>query len=115
MSLNQEIELENLIRARYPFLQLISWEEERAERLLRQMAERLGKEVHTWSAASGLASGAVEPDPATRDPKIALERLSSLGPRALFIFRDLHPSFNDPVVIRRLRELSQTFTAQSPG
>ena len=109
MSLTQEKELENLVRARYPLLQLISWEEERAERLLRQLAERLGKEVHTWSAAAGLSGPVGEPDAATRDPKIALERLASLGPRALFIFRDLHPYFSEPVVIRRLRELSQTF------
>jgi hypothetical protein len=39
MSLTQEKEIENLVRARYPLLQLISWEEERAERLLRQLAE----------------------------------------------------------------------------
>ncbi len=109
MSLKQEKELENLIRARYPLLQLISWEEERAERLLRRIAERLGKEVHVWSASSGLVSGMAEPDVSTRDPKIALERLSTQAPRALFIFRDLHPFFSDPVVIRRLRELSQNF------
>jgi ATP-dependent 26S proteasome regulatory subunit len=109
MSTPQEKEIENLIRARYPLIQMISWEEERAERYLKQVSERLGKQFHTWSAAQGLVGSGNVLDPATRDPKLALERLPSLGTQSLFLFRDLHPYFADPVVVRRLRELSQEF------
>ena len=43
-------ELETLIRARYPILYIASWEEERVERALQEIAQRRGKRlvaVHT--------------------------------------------------------------------
>ncbi len=46
-------ELDVLIRARYPILYLVSWEEPRVLRALRQIAKRHDKEILCWSVTDG--------------------------------------------------------------
>ena len=46
-------ELDVLIRARYPILYLVSWEEPRVMRTLRQIARRQEKELLTWTVTDG--------------------------------------------------------------
>jgi hypothetical protein len=47
-------ELDILIRARYPLLYLVSWEEHRVDTLLTDMARAHGKALLTWSITRGL-------------------------------------------------------------
>lgn len=96
-------ELEVYIRARYPLLYLLTPEEERAIATLKQLAESLRKEVVTWSYTEGLGG-----DAALRDPLAALEAIHRSDLRAIYVLRDLHPYFNNPAVVRRLRELGQS-------
>jgi len=46
--------LDTLIRARYPFVYLVSWEEARVDQILGELARRHGKQVVEWSATKGL-------------------------------------------------------------
>lgn len=46
-------ELDVLIRARYPILYLVSWEEPRVMRVLRQIAKRHDKDIFCWSVTDG--------------------------------------------------------------
>lgn len=46
-------ELDVLIRARYPILYIVSWEEPRVMRTLRQIAGQHEKEIFTWSITEG--------------------------------------------------------------
>ncbi|HAZ63915.1 MAG TPA: ATPase, partial [Armatimonadetes bacterium] len=46
-------ELDVLIRARYPILYLVSWEEPRVMRTLRQIARSQGKDLLTWTITDG--------------------------------------------------------------
>ena len=52
MAAEQEIEV--LIRAKYPILYVVSWEEKRVEDALNAIASRLGRTTHTWSVTQGM-------------------------------------------------------------
>ena len=52
--LTPEQELEVLIRARYPIIYVTTWEEERVEQLLREIAEKRGKKLFVWTATQGV-------------------------------------------------------------
>jgi hypothetical protein len=45
-------ELDVLIRARYPLIYLVTWEEQRVDALLASLAESHGKALYTWSAVT---------------------------------------------------------------
>src|SRR5256885_5981683 len=47
-------DLDTLIRARYPLLYLVSWEEQRIEGILQDLAAQHGKVLFSWSIARGL-------------------------------------------------------------
>jgi hypothetical protein len=94
--------------ARYPIIGLISWEEERVETTLRELA-RTGFSgpalFFTWSRITGLV-GPDGPIAGTDQPLAALDAVESAGEPAIFLFRDLHLSLeSDAVLQRRLRDL----------
>src|SRR5207253_2554723 len=72
-------ELEVLIRARYPIIYLVSWEEERAEQYLHEIAERRKKKLFVWTLTQGLIKHGSEPQRSkgsagsTTDPLAALD------------------------------------------
>src|SRR5262245_6363165 len=47
-------ELEILIRARYSIIYVVTWEEERVERLLQQIAEKRNKKLFVWTITQGI-------------------------------------------------------------
>jgi len=109
-------ELETLVRARYPLIYVVSWEEQRVAEEVAKVAERLGKRVFEWSATNGLvpygtsAQSQKHKDTATTDPLIAMDTISSYVEPALYIFKDLHPFLKDSniAIVRRMREMAST-------
>ena len=59
--LSPQEELEVLIRARYPVIYVVSWEEERVERCLREIAEKREKNLYVWTVTQGIVKSGVEP------------------------------------------------------
>jgi SpoVK/Ycf46/Vps4 family AAA+-type ATPase len=108
-------EIDTLIRARYPVLYLVTWEEKRVERALCAMAARRNKKVYTWSYTQGIVPAGAALDPgkskssSTRDPLPALDQVIGSGESALFLFEDMHPFLarSNFAVIRKLRETAQ--------
>ena len=47
-------ELDTMVRARYPLIHLASWEEQRLDTVLEEMARTHGKALHAWSSTQGL-------------------------------------------------------------
>ena len=47
-------DLDTLIRARYPLIYLVSWEEQRLDRILQDLAAQHGKVLFGWSVTRGL-------------------------------------------------------------
>lgn len=109
-------ELDVLIRARYPILYVITWEEDRVERGIRAIARKRNKNVLTWSVTSGMTSNEASDELPTKsrgpaDPLQALDTVIQHNDPALYIFKDFHffmttqsPS-NIPIV-RKLREVA---------
>jgi len=98
-----------LVRARYPLLYVVTHEEGRLDRLLFDLSRRQGRRFYTWSLTSGLErhGGRREPGtPRNASPVEVLERIRALDESALFLLRDLHLHFEDPHLLRSLRDLA---------
>ncbi len=111
-------ELDILIRARYPLLYLVSWEEHRVDSILSELARSHSKALFHWSVIRGLRNvggsrTATLPDE-TRNPIDALAAIEKLNEPSLVVLKDFHPYLEDKGVVRAVRELSHflksTFT-----
>lgn len=99
-------ELETLIRARYPIIYIVSWEEQRVENALRKIAQDRGKKIFFWTVTQGMVSNPNHRDNATRDPIAALDAVIDSRDQALFVLKDYHAFISDVTVTRRLRDLT---------
>jgi ATP-dependent 26S proteasome regulatory subunit len=106
----QQEDLEVLVRARYPLLYVVSWEEQRVVEMLDQMAQKLAKRLLTWSVTQGItdAKGAAV-EASARDPQAALDYAARVNEAAIVVLKDFHPYMQDAGVIRRLRDLVSGF------
>jgi ATP-dependent 26S proteasome regulatory subunit len=120
---DRETELEVLIRAKYPLIYLLSWEERRVEVMLRQIAARRKKRLYCWSVTEGVvAIDTVQPtpvDPGAKTPLKALEHVAQCRDAAIYLLKDLHfflqsdgvspyvPGIDTITLIRKLRDLVQ--------
>src|SRR5271156_2095768 len=133
--------LKVLIDSSTPIVVMETAEEMRAVRLVRTACSALGLAVFEWSIASGLMRcgsgvGEVVSDgidfaksfPAShaglesteqnakalynsREPAQMLGNLEGISIEETFILKDLHRHMDDPVVVRRLRDVGQKFSA----
>ena len=112
----QRSDLEILIRARYPLIYVVSWEERRVIEEAKKIASRLNKKVFEWSITMGLVPGGTsiqsqkQKDPASQDPLVALDTVIEHVEPALYIFKDFHPFLKaqNMSVIRRMREIAES-------
>ena len=102
-------QLELLVRARYPLLYLVTWEEQRLHDILEQLAKSHGKLLVEWSIHRGLrraggmrTAGELEP---VKDPIKALDAIGKLTEPSLVVLKDFHPFLDEPAVVRAVREL----------
>ena len=77
-----------------------------AARLAKAMFSSLGAD-----AAATLNAGAPGSIYNTREPVQALANMESMTVEAVFILKDFHRHMDDPVVVRRLRDVGQKFSA----
>jgi len=121
MNQKATIQIGRLIRARYPVIYIVSHEERRVETTVQAIAKVQGKPMFTWTASRGIRNQDNEPvtdeygqEIGRENPVPALEWMASygatddnpMGDAALFLVKDLHPFFQDPVVVRMLRDLA---------
>src|SRR5438876_9707710 len=128
--------LKVLIESSTPIIVMETVDEMRAVRLVRAASSPLNLAVFEWSIASGLVRcgsdvvlhepglpGAGFPGSAhtadaagavalyhSQDPAQALGNLEALSIEAVFILKDFHRHIEDPVVVRRLRDVGQKFS-----
>jgi len=75
-----------------------------ADRLARAVMSSMGAEA----AAAAPSANAIYN---TREPVQALANMESMTVEAVFILKDFHRHMDDPVVVRRLRDVGQKFSA----
>jgi ATP-dependent 26S proteasome regulatory subunit len=101
-------EVEALIRARYPIVYAVTWEEARLERDLLEVAQRLKKDLLSWTITVGfqrLPDG--KPESGTTDPLRALSYVLESKDNCLFLLKDFDPYLTDPTLVRRLRDVAR--------
>src|SRR5262245_556566 len=89
-------EIEIMIRARYPVIYILSWEERRVEADLLRIAHRMEKQVFSWAATQGIinlstAKNSLIINDSTRDPLVALENIQRANDPGIYIIKDFHP------------------------
>jgi len=109
-------ELDVLIRARYPIVYVVSWEEERVERCLRKIADARNKKLFVWTITQGIVRSGAEPSrnkagsSSTTDPIAALDAVVDQVEPAIYLFKDFHhftaAERCNLTVIRKLRDVA---------
>jgi len=101
-----EREIDILIRARYPLIFIISYEEERVEKFLYTLSQKQNKQFYTWSVTNGICPfGENKVNEATKDPLSALNYIEKQTGSVIFLLKDFHPFLSDPTIVRKLRDL----------
>ncbi len=125
--------LKILLSSSTPIVVMETVEEMRAVRLVRAACSSLNLATFEWSIASGLVRcgsdvGELVPEPAyasgmgqdqpgaqalynSKEPAQALSNLEAMSLEAAFVLKDFHRHMDDPVVVRRLRDVGQKFSA----
>lgn len=104
-------EIDQLIRARYTLLYVVTWEEERARALLAQVAERQQKALIEWSITDGLRRISNPLDILSdaskrqRDVLKILNEILQADTTAIYVLKDFHTYLEAPEIIRQMRDL----------
>ncbi len=104
-------EIDELIRARYTLLWVVTWEEERARKLLAQVANKQQKALFEWSITDGLrrVTGPQEsgsaPAKRERDALALLNEILQADTAALYVLKDFHNYLGAPEIVRQVRDL----------
>jgi len=98
------------ILAGYPLLMLQTYEEQRWEEELAHVALEMERGLVTWSATSG-PQPALHQQPGPMSPTEFLSQIEQYPADHLFLLKDLHFHFDQPGVIRRLRDLLPHLTS----
>ena len=104
-------EIEVLIRAKYPILYIVSWEERRLEDTLATICRGLNRTLHTWSVTQGIkppvnrSSGPLKPSTLSAELE-ALAQVHEAAEYTTFMLKDFHPYMRDYRVTRLLRDLA---------
>ena len=105
MSFERDLDL--YIMSSYPILYVPTYEEERVEELIRQVAKngKLPRAVHFWNFVSGYEDSGN----ARANPLQALEEVDSAreDSPAVFVLRDFHRFLDDAAIARQLRNLAR--------
>ncbi len=96
------------VQARHPILLLVTHEEGRLERGLRNLTKDQGWALWRWRATEGLRCGEDAPLENTRSASDALLALGDVEEPGLFMFEDPGPALEDPEVVRQLRDRVET-------
>ncbi len=104
-------EIEVLIRAKYPILYIVSWEERRVEEAVAKVCADLKRTLHTWSITQGMkppvnrTTGPVKPTALPGELE-ALALIHESPEFTVFLLKDFHPYMRDYRVVRLLRDLA---------
>ncbi|MBR3315660.1 MAG: AAA family ATPase [Atopobiaceae bacterium] len=108
-------DLANLLRARFAYIYITTWEEERAIAAIRHIAQtreliRTERKVYQWSQVTGFVGPDRKTIGTTKKPLDAIKYIRNCQEDALFVLKDFHVYFGadrrpvDYEVVRALRD-----------
>lgn len=113
-------ELETLIRSRIPLVIIETRDESRALALLKSLATRLTRPIHTpvfqWTVTDGLSRLDVDLGGAQRhniEPQEVLKSIRATDKAGVYVLLDFHPFLADPVNVRLIKDIAQGY-AKTP-
>ena len=101
------------IQARFPLLFLATWEEERWESELASLALSMDRGLVIWTATEGPCPALEDAAKNLTGPNEFLDQIRLYPRDHVFLLKDFHPFLNDPLVVRRLRDLVPTLAEQN--
>jgi ATP-dependent 26S proteasome regulatory subunit len=101
----------NYIRSGYTMLYLVTWEEDRWGSKLSDLALAAGRGLVLWSATEG-ARPPLSDEQSAIDPGAFLDQIGLYPAEHVFLVRDFHSYLQDPLILRRLRDLAETLPGQ---
>ena len=113
MNFDEEFSL--LLRACYPIIYLPTNEEERAEKAIASVTQKLGRRnVYIWDFVNGYQENPNHAGFGKRNPLQALEFITRMPENAggVFILRDFQRFLEDIAISRELRNLARTLKSQ---
>jgi SpoVK/Ycf46/Vps4 family AAA+-type ATPase len=107
-------EVEDLVKARYPLIFVVSPEEKRVEERLRRFALEKERRLVAWSITRGfeVLAGDYRPVDA-KDPIKALDHIAGAEGKVVFVLRDFHAFLDNAQVVRKLRDLAHDLPRKS--
>ncbi len=94
-----------LLRSRYPLLYIATFEEERLEQAIADIAKNLGRTIYLWDFVEGYTSNPTDAGFGKRNPLQALEFVDKISQPALFLLRDFDRFLEDVAIARKLKNL----------
>ncbi len=105
--MNDLKDLELIIHSGTPVIVLETKDEMRTRALFQRLGTRLGKAVYYWSIARGLEGQNGLKGSDSRNPEAALGLINTHSDPGIYLFFDIQPHLEEPVVVRLIRELAQ--------
>ena len=105
--------IEILIRARYPIIYVVTFEEARVLAALEQIARTRNKRMYLWSLTQGLTAGGTSTPggEGTRNLVAALDQVLHSRESALYVFRDAHAQLEQADIVRKLKDVAMAIKA----
>ncbi len=103
--------LKTLIKAQYPLIYLVSWEEERVEKSLNTLKDEIYGEdgnFYSWSTTKGLVNSGSKVD-GSDDIMKAFDFAIDSSEKTMFLIKDFHYIISEPKVIRKLKDTYAAF------
>ena len=113
MNFSEEFAL--LLRACYPLIYISTTEEERLEKAIASVAQKIGnRQVYVWDFVDGYQENPNNAGVAKRNPLQALEFLEKMPAKlgGIFVLRDFQRFLEDISVSRKLRNLARDLKSQ---
>lgn len=109
MAASREIEV--LIRAKYPILYIVTWEERRVAEAVGKICTNINRTLHTWSITQGMRPAVNRVAGPSRPTSLpgeleALALIHEAPESTVFLLKDYHPYLKDYRAIRLLRDLA---------
>jgi SpoVK/Ycf46/Vps4 family AAA+-type ATPase len=109
-------DLSLILDANIPIVAIESPDERRVLGLLLRLAMQRASEIHEWSSTRGLRRGGFGTDTSNgaelTDPEAVLQHIVKRqdGP-AIYALCDMHPYFNEPKIVRQLKDIALDFNS----